>query len=158
MQRPSRSYTGPFPGAARDQAHPAKGKLLIIDDDRSFVALAATILRDAGYLVLEAYDAAQGFMFASHEPPDLFLVDMLMPAGGGMNVLERVRHNERLAKVPIIVVTASTDEGLEAKVKAKGADHLLQKPLDRDSLLSLVAAALAPSGKPPQLPTYRPKP
>ena len=142
MQRPSRSYTGIF-GVPRDRRPPTKGKLLIIDDDRAFAVLAAAILRDAGYLVLEAYDAAQGYMFAQHDPPDLILLDMLMPAGGGMNVLDRFQANSRLASLPVIVVTASTEPELDEQVKAKGALQVLRKPLDRDRLLWLVAQVIS---------------
>jgi CheY-like chemotaxis protein len=132
LDRPSRSYTGSVKRADD------RRKLLIIDDDRAFVVLAAAILRDAGYLVLEAYDAMQGYMYAQHDPPDLILLDMLMPAGGGMNVLQKLRSVARLATIPVVVVTASTEEGLLEQVRAKGAVNLLQKPLDRDRLLGLV--------------------
>lgn len=132
MNRPSRSYTGSI------KRSDTRRKLLIIDDDRAFVVLAAAILRDAGYLVLEAYDAMQGFMYAQHDPPDLILLDMLMPAGGGMNVLEKLQTVPVLASIPVVVVTASTDEDLEATVRAAGAANLLRKPLDRDGMLALV--------------------
>ena len=118
MNRPSRAYSGLI-GSARDR-RPSKGKLLIIDDDRAFVVLAAAILRDAGYMVLEAYDAPQGFMFAQHDPPIVVLLDWLMPAGGGMNVLEHFRANARLSRMPIIVVTASTEPDLREQVLSKG--------------------------------------
>jgi CheY-like chemotaxis protein len=132
LNRPSRSYTGSI------KRSDTRRKLLIIDDDRAFVVLAAAILRDAGYMVLESYDAMQGFMYAQHDPPDLILLDMLMPAGGGMNVLEKLQTVPHLATIPVVVVTASTDDGLEETVKKAGAVDLLRKPLDRDGMLALV--------------------
>jgi CheY-like chemotaxis protein len=132
LNRPSRSYTGSI------KRSDTRRKLLIIDDDRAFVVLAAAILRDAGYMVLESYDAMQGFMYAQHDPPDLILLDMLMPAGGGMNVLEKLQTVRHLATIPVVVVTASTDDGLEETVKKAGAVNLLRKPLDRDGMLALV--------------------
>ncbi|HEV8123241.1 MAG TPA: response regulator [Gemmatimonadales bacterium] len=132
MNRPSRSYTGSI------KRSDTRRKLLIIDDDRAFVVLAAAILRDAGYMVLESYDAMQGFMYAQHDPPDLILLDMLMPAGGGMNVLEKLKTVPHLATIPVVVVTASTDDDLEETVKKAGAVNLLRKPLDRDGMLALV--------------------
>jgi len=143
VDRPSRSYTGPLKRGDN------RRKLLIIDDDRAFVVLAAAILRDAGYLVLEAYDAMQGFMYAQHDPPDLILLDMLMPAGGGMNVLQKLHTVDRLANIPVVVVTASTEAGLEEEVKAKGAVNLLHKPLDRDRLMDLVRGVLDRAPGPP---------
>lgn len=132
MNRPSRSYTG------STKRSDTRRRLLIIDDDRAFVVLAAAILRDAGYLVLEAYDAMQGFMYAQHDPPDLILLDMLMPAGGGINVLQKLHTVPHLANIPVVVVTASTDEDLDKTVRAAGAVNLLRKPLDRDRMLALV--------------------
>ncbi|MEP7324913.1 MAG: response regulator [Gemmatimonadota bacterium] len=137
MNRPSRSYTGSI------KRSDTRRKLLIIDDDRAFVVLAAAILRDAGYLVLESYDAMQGFMYAQHDPPDLILLDMLMPAGGGINVLEKLRTVDRLATIPVVVVTASTEAGLEDQVRTAGAVNILRKPLDRDGMLQLVRQVIS---------------
>ena len=148
MDRPSRSYTGAVPGVGKNKRTTPKRKLLIIDDDRAFVVLAAAILRDAGFMVLEAHDAMQGYMYAQQDPPEIILLDMQMPAGGGMNLLERVRGVPRLQKIPIIVVTASSDAGLADEVKAKGALGLLQKPVDRDQLIHLVQAILEPDSAP----------
>lgn len=137
LNRPSRSYTGSI------KRSDTRRKLLIIDDDRAFVVLAAAILRDAGYLVLESYDAMQGFMYAQHDPPDLILLDMLMPAGGGINVLEKLRTVDRLATIPVVVVTASTEAGLEDQVRTAGAVNILRKPLDRDGMLQLVRQVIS---------------
>ena len=142
MDRPSRSYSGIVPGVGKDKRTTPKRKLLIIDDDRAFVVLAAAILRDAGFMVLEAHDAMQGYMYAQQDPPAIILLDMQMPAGGGMNLLERVRTIPRLSRIPIVVVTASTDEGIEDTVKAKGAMDILRKPVDRDQLVSMVNSIL----------------
>jgi CheY-like chemotaxis protein len=148
LDRPSRSYTGIVPGVGKDKRTAPKRKLLIIDDDRAFVVLAAAILRDAGFMVLEAHDAMQGYMYAQQDPPAIILLDMLMPAGGGMSLLEKVQGIPKLARIPIIVVTASTEEGLTEAVRAKGATDLLRKPLDRDRLVNMVNGILeAGSGK-----------
>ncbi len=148
MERPSRSYTGLASGVGKDKNAAPRRKLLIIDDDRAFVVLAAAILRDAGFKVLEAFDAMQGFMFAQQDPPAVILLDMQMPAGGGMNLLQRVQTNPRLKVVPIIVVTASTDEGMEESVRSLGATDVLRKPVDRDRLLAKVNQVLNPTPSP----------
>jgi DNA-binding response OmpR family regulator len=142
LDRPTRTYTGTLPGVGKDKRTVAKRKLLIIDDDRAFVVLAAAILRDAGFMVLEAHDAMQGFAYAQADPPEIILLDMQMPAGGGMTLLERVQGVPRLGQIPIIVVTASTEEGLDEEVRARGAMDVLHKPVDRDRLVSMVTAIL----------------
>jgi CheY-like chemotaxis protein len=83
-------------------------------------------------------------MYAQQDPPAIILLDMQMPAGGGMNLLQRVQGIAKLRNIPIIVVTASTDEGLVEEVRAKGARGLLQKPVDRDRLVNLVLSILEP--------------
>jgi CheY-like chemotaxis protein len=142
LDRPSRTYTGIVPGVGKDKRSVPKRKLLIIDDDRAFVVLAAAILRDAGFMVLEAHDAMQGFMYAQSDPPEIILLDMQMPAGGGMTLLQKVQTIPRLAQIPIIVVTASTEEDLDQEVRAKGAVDVLRKPVDRDRLVSMVTTIL----------------
>jgi CheY-like chemotaxis protein len=132
----------------KDKRTAPRRKLLIIDDDRAFVVLAAAILRDAGFMVLEAHDAMQGFMYAQQDPPAIILLDMQMPAGGGMNLLQKVCEVPRLRSIPIIVITASTEEGLVEAVRAKGAIDVLRKPVDRDRLVSIVTAILE-NGSPP---------
>lgn len=144
MDRPSRAYTGVMPGVGKEKRAAPKRKLLIVDDDRAFVVLAAAILRDAGFMVLEAHDAMQGYMYAQQDPPEVILLDMQMPAGGGLNLLQKVQAVPRLARIPIIVVTASTDDGLDELVRSKGAAALLIKPVDRDRLLDLVHQVLIP--------------
>jgi two-component system chemotaxis response regulator CheY len=142
VDRPSRSYTGIAPGVGKDKRTAPKRKLLIIDDDRAFVVLAAAILRDAGFMVLEAHDAMQGYMYAQQDPPAVILLDMQMPAGGGMSMLDKVRGIPRLSRIPIVIVTANTDEDLPEAVKSRGAVDILHKPVDRDTLVNLVNGIL----------------
>ena len=148
MDRPSRSYTGISAGVGKEKRTTPRRKLLIIDDDRAFVVLAAAILRDAGFMVLEAHDAMQGFMYAQQDPPAIILLDMQMPAGGGMDLLQKVQGVPHLCKIPIIVVTASSEEALDEDVRAKGALDILRKPVDRDQLVSMVHAILESHSQP----------
>jgi DNA-binding response OmpR family regulator len=122
-----------------------KPKVLIIDDDEQFTLLVANHLRSAGYASLAAVDAMQGFMFAQREGPGLIILDINMPAGGGVSVLERLIKGVRTQMIPVIVVTARQDADIEAQVRAKGAVGFLRKPIDRERLIAAVAAALSPA-------------
>ncbi len=62
-------------------------KILIIDDDKALVTLLSHELREAGYQVVAALDPVQGMMSAKREAPELVLLDVVMPAGGGMPLL-----------------------------------------------------------------------
>ena len=115
-------------------------KILIIDDDRALVALLSRWLRDAGYEVVAALDPVQGMMSAKREAPELVLLDVVMPAGGGMPLLEKLL----LDKAPVIVMTASSDPKLEAEAKSAGAAGFLKKPVDPSALRALVEELLGP--------------
>lgn len=121
-----------------------KPKVLIIDDDEQFTFLVASHLRSAGFPSVIAVDAMQGFMYALRESPGLILLDMNMPAGGGMFLLERLVKTGKTQLVPIIVITARPEPEVEAQAKAKGAVAFLSKPIDRETLIGAVEAALKP--------------
>ena len=118
-------------------------KILIIDDDRALVALLSRQLRDAGYQVVAALDPVQGMMSAKRETPELVLLDVVMPAGGGMPLLEKLLLN----KAPVIVMTASSDPKLEAEAKSTGAAGFLKKPVDPSALRALVEELLGPPSR-----------
>jgi CheY-like chemotaxis protein len=122
-----------------------KHRVLVIDDDQNFVNLVSGQLKDAGYQVMAALDPVQGFMSAQRQTPHLILLDVNMPAGGGLPLLKRLSLSPRLRRVPVVVVTATTDPTLEAQVKASGARAFLKKPLDALSLVETISRLLQPS-------------
>ena len=117
-------------------------RILVIDDDKVMLQFVAGLLRKAGYTVMTTLDPLQGLMQARREAPDLVLTDILMPAGGGFTLLERLTQNTRTMAVPIIVLTGSTESDLEVRAKAAGATRLLRKPCDNADLLLAVRSAL----------------
>ena len=75
-------------------------KVLVIDDDASFIGFISALLRVAGYAPVVAFDAMQGLMFAQREGPAVILLDLNMPAGGGMQLLERLQKSPKAQGVP----------------------------------------------------------
>lgn len=118
-------------------------KILVIDDDATFTGFVSAVLRAAGYAPIVAFDAVQGLMFAQREAPAAILLDLTMPAGGGMQLLERLQKSRKAQGVPVIVVTAATLPGLAADTKSKGAAGFLTKPVDKDALIGLLQQLLA---------------
>lgn len=110
-------------------------KVLVIDDDKTVVATVSAVLRGAGYQVASALDPVQGFMAVRREKPQMVLLDLMMPAGGGMQLLQKLAA---LGKVPVIVITALTDGKVEAEARAAGAAGFLKKPVEPESLKALI--------------------
>ena len=121
-------------------------KILVIDDDKTFTAMAASLLRSAGYSPVVAFDAMQGFMFAQRESPALILLDLSMPAGGGMQLLDKLRDSRKTQNVPVIVVTGTGGPAVEADTKAKGVIAVITKPIDSKALIEQVKQALEAGG------------
>ncbi len=110
-------------------------RLLIIDDSPDFQILIKTFLQGTEFACLSAADALQATGIAVREKPRVMLLDIGLPGGSGLLLLERLRANAHTQAIPIIVATSQTTPGLEAKVRAKGATAYLQKPIDKQILL-----------------------
>jgi len=120
----------------------AKPNVLVIDDDKTIVAVLSATLRAAGYHVLAAYDAMQGFMLAQREAPAVILLDIQLPAGGGLPLLEKITTSTKTHAIPVVIITGGTDPKLEAETKAKGASFFVRKPVDQKALIALVEGLL----------------
>ncbi len=112
-----------------------KKRILIIEDDYDLSALMMRHLQSADYDVLSVGDAIQGVQFAKKEIPDLIILDLMIPGGGGLNVLERVSGLPETQSIPIIVLTGVHDAATKEKVLAAGATEYLEKPYNPQELL-----------------------
>jgi DNA-binding response OmpR family regulator len=119
--------------------------VLVVDDDPSIIALLTGLLEASGYAVRGAIDPLQGLMLAQREQPGLIVLDVRMPAGGGLKLLERLGVNARTKDIPVLVITACNDPHLEEYVRRRGAIGFLHKPLAPPALLAAVGALVRPS-------------
>ncbi len=119
-----------------------KKKILIIEDEEGLVLSIGTLLRGNGYDVTFAYDAAIGTMKAHSEKPDLILLDMGLPAGGGLSVLENLKGTVSTSGIPVLVLTANALAEMEEKARALGAADYLKKPFDPPHLLETIKKIL----------------
>jgi CheY-like chemotaxis protein len=110
-------------------------RVLIVDDDDSVRDLMRVQLNHAGYIVLDARDAASALHIARTARPDVITVDLLMPDIDGWSFIERLRKEETLANIPIVVVTGATDAKKDGRLpvdvsvvaKGEGSDRLLRE-------------------------------
>lgn len=122
---------------------PDVDRILVVDDiaDNSF--LLKTILEGEGYQVEVADSGSQALNLIEAAPPDLVLLDVMMPEMDGFEVTERIRQNTDLPFIPILLITGYTEpspaDGFDV-----GADGFIRKPVDLDDLLTRVRSILQP--------------
>jgi DNA-binding response OmpR family regulator len=117
-------------------------KILIIEDDADLRRALNVRLRASEYETAFASDAVMALSIAKKEAPDLILLDLGLPGGGGFSVLERMRNIASLACTPVIVVSASDPKTNEKRALAAGAEAFFQKPVDNDQLMRAIQRAL----------------
>lgn len=117
-------------------------KILVVEDDRATCAIVAAALKAEGRTVLVAYDAMSGFAMAMRERPDLVVLDLSMPAGGGFSIHERMNKIPALVSTPVVVITATDNAANRDRATAIGAVAFLVKPVNGDELRGAVDAAL----------------
>ena len=117
-------------------------QILTIDDDPEFRLLMSTQLQARNITVVGAADGIQAIIKARGKQPDVILLDLGLPGGDGFLILERLKANKVLSTVPVIVVTARDLKEVEAKAFRAGAAASFQKPVNIDSLLTVIEEVL----------------
>ena len=110
-------------------------RVLVVDDDDDFRELIRQQLKHSGYVVFDARDAASALQIARTARPDVITVDLLMPGIDGWNFIEKLREEESLAMIPIVVVSGAADAKTSGKrpldvsvvAKGEGTDRLLRE-------------------------------
>ncbi len=118
-----------------------KDRILVVDDIFDNLLVIETILEDEGYEIEIQESSKLGLKMAEESPPDLILLDVMMPEMDGYEFTRRIRQNQQLPFIPILLITAhdsiSVVEGLDA-----GADDFIRKPVDADELQARVRSLL----------------
>lgn len=118
---------------------PHETQILVIDDDKvSRLALERLLSRD-GHQVQLAQDGPEGLRYARELEPDLILLDVVMPGMDGYAVCQALREDERLAEVPIVMLTSLEDKGSRLRGLDAGADDFVSKPYIPEELRARVA-------------------
>jgi DNA-binding response OmpR family regulator len=118
-------------------------RILIVDDDAEIRLLLNELLTRAGFQVEEAIDGKSALRKLFETPPALVILDVTMPEMDGYQTLERIRD---LSDVPVIMLTARTQELERVRGLSSGADDYVPKPFGRQELLARVQALLRRSG------------
>ncbi len=117
-------------------------KILLVDDDFNMLKLISSRLKAGGYEVITASDSIQAVTKAHQEKPDLIILDMRMPAGGGKTVYDNLKVSTKTSLIPVIFITAYPSDEMRQKVMNMGAEDFITKPFKPEELLSKVKKVL----------------
>jgi CheY-like chemotaxis protein len=113
-------------------------RILVVDDDPPVRLMFRLIFESDGYQVSEARNGVAALILIKDSLPDLVVTDMVMPQMSGQELIERLRSDDRTARLLILAVTGHPG----AREQASAADGVLEKPIDRVHLLATVSSLI----------------
>jgi DNA-binding response OmpR family regulator len=117
--------------------------VLIADDEPNIVISLEFLLEQAGYRVLVAHDGQEALEVIQRQPPDLVLLDVMLPRLSGFDVCQKIRENPQWQHMRIVMLTAKGREVEISKGLALGANAYITKPFSTQELLAQIDAQLA---------------
>lgn len=126
----------------------AKGRILVIDDEKDLIELVRYNLEKEGFLVKGAQDGESGLSAAIEEGPDLIVVDLMLPGIDGLDVCRALRLDKRTSRIPIIMLTAKSEESDRILGLELGADDYVTKPFSPRELIARIKAVLRRTSAP----------
>jgi PAS domain S-box-containing protein len=112
----------------------APASILIVDDQPADCRLLQALLEPRGYVTRTAASGKEALVSIADDPPDLILLDVLMPEMGGRQVASAVKANPATSNIPIVILTSQTDHKARLAALDAGAEEFLTKPVDRAEL------------------------
>ena len=123
--------------AEKNSSETAAKRILLVDDDAEIIDAMRFALENKGYQILVARDGNQGLAMAEADPPNLVILDMMMPKRSGFLVLEKLRRT-RESTTKVIMITANEGSRHKAYAEMLGVDEYLRKPFAMDKLIDAV--------------------
>jgi CheY-like chemotaxis protein len=116
--------------------------ILVVDDSTTNIVLLEAIFQDKGFKIKTAFNVGEAIQSMSKTRPDLILLDLLMPKISGFEFLRQLRKDENSKNLPVIVISAVTDDETILKIRNMGAVEYVSKPIDIPTLIALVEKTL----------------
>lgn len=113
-------------------------KILIVDDERDIVETLKFILESEGFNCIVAYDGEDALNLAKSENPDLIVLDVMLPKINGYKVCRLLKFDAKYKHIPILMVTARTQEEDKIIGEETGANEYITKPFDIETITKLV--------------------
>lgn len=124
-------------------AKKGKSKVLLVDDDTVIHGVLEFFLNQAGFQVSSAFDGKQAIEMATKNPPDLMILDGLMPVMDGFEVMETWSTDKYLSKIPVVMMTSVDEKKKRAEMADKGVAEYLIKPFNLNDLVKLATKHVA---------------
>jgi CheY-like chemotaxis protein len=122
-----------------------KPKILIVDDDPKALLLMEAILKPHGYDVVLVNHSRQAIQTARKEKPDLILLDIMMPVLDGYTILNKIKKEETIKNIPVVMVTVLEQDGNKVFASICGASAYITKPINSKRLIETIAQFLPDS-------------
>jgi two-component system alkaline phosphatase synthesis response regulator PhoP len=119
-----------------------RGRILVVDDEPDLLELVKHQLQKEHYEVTTAQDGEVALAQARRQPPDLVVLDLMLPGIDGLEVCRRLRADPRTMHIPIVMLTAKGEESDAVIGLSQGADDYVRKPFGSKELLARIAARL----------------
>ncbi len=119
-----------------------KQKVLVVEDDKDIQEIIEYNFTSEGYEVITCSDGEDAVDLIRHETPDLVILDWMLPNLSGSEILRQVRSSKKIRKIPIIMLTARTEEIDKLKAFDTGADDYITKPFSNAELIARTKALL----------------
>jgi len=114
-------------------------RILVVEDEMQFAKMVKLRLQSVGYNVDVANDAYSGTQKIIREDYDLIILDLMMPAGGGFSILERIRKFPNKVDLPVVILTGKTvDDAVKRQADALKVTQIFLKPYDAQEFLAAV--------------------
>jgi two-component system phosphate regulon response regulator PhoB len=123
-----------------------KPMVLVVEDEASLVAMLRYNLEKQGFRVEEAVDGQEAIARISESPPDIVLLDWMLPVMSGIEVCRQIRRRPATRDLPVIMVTARGEDQDAVRGLNTGADDYITKPFSMDALLARLRALLRRAG------------
>jgi two-component system, OmpR family, alkaline phosphatase synthesis response regulator PhoP len=143
---------GTLPSSRRAERTVCMKRILIIEDDRDIVELVRYNLANEGFQVSAAFDGGTGLNTLKKTPPDLLLLDLMLPKLSGLEICREIRRDDSLNRLPILMLTARGEEADRVVGLEMGADDYVTKPFSPRELLARVKALLRRAAPPTDSP------
>lgn len=121
---------------------PMAQRILIVDDEPDILMINKIALQSEGFEIETAANGPDALELAFADPPDLILLDVMMPGMSGFDVLRQLKDNEATSTIPIMMLTGLSERSKILEALSSGIDYYIVKPFEFTELLSKINQAL----------------